>query len=135
MINKAGVSLITKGWNLIDLELDRKRIENPLIKKALGVTCDFEDAFTSVIEENIFQDYIGQEWIQGDTDNEGYFTLRSASTFQPYDIVSSNYLTGNLRQKSSTDNMLVPYLYLLHAGCGDEKRCRGGLFSSELSDY
>ena len=86
-------------------------------------------------ELNIFQDYIGQEWIQGDTDNEGYFTLRSASTFQPYDIVSSNYLTGNLRQKSSTDSALVPYLFLLHAGCGDEKRCREGLFTTELLDY
>ena len=114
------MSLPTKGWNLIDLPgRNEKRIENSSINKALGVTCDFEDDFTSAIEEDIFPDYVGQEWYQGEVDNEGYFTLLSASTKS-----LSNYLTGSLRPQSKGDRTLVPYLYLLHLGCGDCARCR-----------
>ena len=132
MENKVGVYVPTsdndgpsdgwKGWNTtkIDPRAEMVTIKNDLTKKVLGITCDTQDDFTSVIEEDFFSNYVGQEWFKGETDKEGYFTLQNFNSLKP----ESDYLTGSLRPKSITDNSKVPYLYLLYAGCKDERRCR-----------
>ena len=111
-----------KGWNITiaNPKSDTVTIENYLTKKVLGITCDTRDDFTSVIEEEFFSNYVGQEWFKGEPDGEGYFTLQNSNSLKP----KFDYLTGSLRPKSITDNSKVPYLYLLYAGCQDERRCR-----------
>ena len=99
--DKAGLWKSVDSWIFIPQETeddDMILIENTSKTKVLGLTSD-----DKVIEEFLVEDKDDQNWIKGEPDAEGYFTLQNSDFDEPKVLTatseSSLEMKGNITMR------------------------------------